>query len=160
MKLRIQAAVILCGGLLAGLLTVSLPAATALMPLSEVRPGMVGVGRTVFEGTELKDFKVHPSSGSAPAGPVTIHVSNTGPTTHEFVVVRTDLPPDELPIGADGLSVDDDDLEEIDEIEGIEDGTTGQVTVRLEPGRYVFFCNFEGHYLAGMHAGVQVAGDA
>ena len=56
MKLRIQAAVI---GLLAGLLTVSLPAATALMPLSEVRPGMVGVGRTVFEGTELKDFKVH-----------------------------------------------------------------------------------------------------
>jgi len=59
MKLRIQAAVILCGGLLAGLLTVSLPAATALMPLSEVRPGMVGVGRTVFEGTELKDFKVH-----------------------------------------------------------------------------------------------------
>src|SRR4029078_9779619 len=59
MKLRIQAAVILCGGLLAGLLTVSLPAATALMPLSEVRPGMVGVGRTVFEGTELKEFKVH-----------------------------------------------------------------------------------------------------
>ena len=113
----------------------------------------------VFD-VELKDFKVHPSSGSAPAGPVTIHVSNTGPTTHEFVVVRTDLPPDELPIGADGLSVDDDDLEEIDEIEGIEDGTTGQVTVRLEPGRYVFFCNFEGHYLAGMHAGVQVAGDA
>ena len=29
------------------------------MPLSEVKPGMVGVGRTVFEGTELKDFKVH-----------------------------------------------------------------------------------------------------
>ena len=113
----------------------------------------------VFD-VELEDFKVLPSSGSAPAGPVTIHVSNTGPTTHEFVVVRTDLPPDELPIGADGLSVDDDDLEEIDEIEGIEDGTTGQVTVRLEPGRYVFFCNFEGHYLAGMHAGVQVAGDA
>jgi hypothetical protein len=29
------------------------------MPIDQVRPGMVGVGRTVFEGTELKDFKVH-----------------------------------------------------------------------------------------------------
>ena len=30
-----------------------------LMPLSEVKPGMVGVGRTVFEGAELSDFTVH-----------------------------------------------------------------------------------------------------
>jgi hypothetical protein len=29
------------------------------LPLDEVRPGMVGVGRTVFQGTELEDFKVH-----------------------------------------------------------------------------------------------------
>ena len=55
---------------LAGLLAASLPSisptvtarspfATVLMPIEEVKPGMVGVGRTVFEGTELKDFKVH-----------------------------------------------------------------------------------------------------
>jgi hypothetical protein len=36
-----------------------LPAAPALMPIEDVKPGMVGVGRTVFEGTELKEFKVH-----------------------------------------------------------------------------------------------------
>jgi len=35
------------------------PATSAIMPISEVKPGMVGVGRTVFEGAELKDFKVH-----------------------------------------------------------------------------------------------------
>jgi hypothetical protein len=29
------------------------------MPVEEVKAGMVGVGRTVFEGTELQDFKVH-----------------------------------------------------------------------------------------------------
>jgi hypothetical protein len=28
-----------------------------LMPLSEVKPGMVGIGRTVFEGAELSEFK-------------------------------------------------------------------------------------------------------
>ena len=29
------------------------------MSLDEVRPGMVGIGRTVFSGTKLEDFKVH-----------------------------------------------------------------------------------------------------
>jgi hypothetical protein len=38
---------------------IPLPASTALMSIDEVRPGMVGVGRTVFEGTELQEFKVH-----------------------------------------------------------------------------------------------------
>src|SRR4029450_5769439 len=43
---------------LAALCWVSLPASTPIMPLSEVKPGMVGVARTVFQGTELRDFKV------------------------------------------------------------------------------------------------------
>ena len=38
---------------------VRVPAATSLMPIDEVKPGMVGVGRTIFEGAEMKDFKVH-----------------------------------------------------------------------------------------------------
>ncbi len=29
------------------------------MPVDEIKPGMDGVGRTVFDGTELQDFKVH-----------------------------------------------------------------------------------------------------
>ena len=29
------------------------------MPLEEVRPGMIGIGRTVFEGAELEEFRVH-----------------------------------------------------------------------------------------------------
>ena len=29
------------------------------MPITEIRPGMVGVGRTVFEGAELAEFTVH-----------------------------------------------------------------------------------------------------
>jgi hypothetical protein len=34
-------------------------AATRLMPIDEVKAGMVGVGRTVFEGVELSEFTVH-----------------------------------------------------------------------------------------------------
>src|SRR3954465_9722001 len=38
---------------------VPLPAATPLMPVSEIKTGMVGIGRTVFEGSELQEFKAH-----------------------------------------------------------------------------------------------------
>src|SRR5688500_9838600 len=47
---------------LLALLTLTLapiPAVTQLMPVGEVRPGMTGVGRTVFEGDRLDEFKVH-----------------------------------------------------------------------------------------------------
>jgi hypothetical protein len=44
---------------LASLCWIPLPATTALMPVEEVRPGMTGIGRTVFEGTDLQEFKVH-----------------------------------------------------------------------------------------------------
>ena len=37
----------------------SLPAQSTYMPADQVRPGMVGVGRTVFEGNRLEEFKVH-----------------------------------------------------------------------------------------------------
>ena len=37
---------------------VSAPASTPRMPLSEVKPGMVGVGKTVFEGTRVDEFRV------------------------------------------------------------------------------------------------------
>jgi len=41
------------------LVGVRLPAATTSFPVDELKPGMVGVGRTVFQGAELQDFKVH-----------------------------------------------------------------------------------------------------
>jgi hypothetical protein len=36
-----------------------LHAATPTMSVSDVRPGMVGVGRTVFDGTHVEEFKAH-----------------------------------------------------------------------------------------------------
>jgi hypothetical protein len=41
-----------------GVLAAAPDAQTVYLPLDQVRPGMVGVGRTVFSGTKLEDFKV------------------------------------------------------------------------------------------------------
>jgi hypothetical protein len=55
MKIRTAAAALA----LAFFTWIPLPAVTALMPIGEIKPGMVGVGRTIFEGADLQDFKVH-----------------------------------------------------------------------------------------------------
>ena len=42
-----------------GVLLATPSAQTTTLSLEDIRPGMVGVGRTVFSGNELEDFKVH-----------------------------------------------------------------------------------------------------
>ena len=49
----------LAGLALMGLWLSILSAATPRMPVGDVRPGMVGIGRTVFEGDKIEEFKVH-----------------------------------------------------------------------------------------------------
>ncbi len=50
----------LCSAILLGLLVGAWPsAAPRYMSVDEVRPGMVGIGRTVFEGDRVEEFKVH-----------------------------------------------------------------------------------------------------
>jgi uncharacterized cupredoxin-like copper-binding protein len=78
--------------------------------------------------------------------------------THEFVVVRTDLPDDQLPIGSDGLSVNEEWLSSMGELDDVPASQSRSLTVDLAPGRYVFFCNLEGHYLGGMHGVLEVTG--
>ncbi|MGH2672425.1 MAG: hypothetical protein ACRDHC_05565 [Actinomycetota bacterium] len=104
----------------------------------------------------MKDFKIEPALPSLEEGRFTLSVWNDGPTTHEFVVVRSARPADELPIGADGIRVDEDAVIPVDELEEIGAKTRGDLSVSLSPGRYVLFCNLEGHYLAGMHASIEV----
>ncbi len=107
----------------------------------------------------LKDFSIHASVPSVKAGPVVFNVYNQGPATHEFVVVRTDLPADRLPIAADGLSVDEDALARVGEISEVNISTSEPLDIGLSSGHYVFFCNLEGHYLGGMRFAFEVSDD-
>jgi hypothetical protein len=45
--------------ILAAVVVATPRAQTAIIGLDEVRPGMVGIGRTVFEGNTIEEFKVH-----------------------------------------------------------------------------------------------------
>jgi SpoIVB peptidase S55 len=50
------AAALICA---AAVLSPSVRAAAAQMNVDEIRPGMVGIGRTVFDGTHVEEFKAH-----------------------------------------------------------------------------------------------------
>lgn len=104
----------------------------------------------------LRDFRIHSSTPSVAGSEVVFRVHNDAPATHEFVVVPTDLPPDALPLAPDGLSVNEDAFDPAGELSEVPAGTTATLQLRLPPGRYVFFCNLEGHYLGGMHGSLQV----
>src|SRR4051812_43293342 len=45
-------------GALLVLISAGLPAQSKLFPVEELKPGMIAVGRTVFAGEKLEDFKV------------------------------------------------------------------------------------------------------
>jgi len=104
--------------------------------------------------TTLTDFKIQPAETEALAGPVTFDLTNDGPSDHSFYVVRTDLPEDQLPV-TDHV-VDLNQLEVVGQIDKVEFDTQRSLTVDLEPGSYVMFCNLTGHYESDMHTAFTV----
>jgi hypothetical protein len=85
------------------------------------------------------------------AGEVMLQVTNTGPDTHELLLVHTNG--HELPLRLDNLTVDEDRLKPrtVGTLEDVKPGTHRTWKLRLAAGRYVLFCNMSGHYLGGMH---------
>jgi uncharacterized cupredoxin-like copper-binding protein len=102
-----------------------------------------------------KDFSITLSSNTGAAGSTTFNISNAGPSTHEFVVIKTDDAPDALPV--QNGSVDETGLTIVDENEGVPPSTTADLTVNLDVGKYVIICNVPGHYEAGMHTAFTVS---
>ena len=106
----------------------------------------------------LDDFRVRHDAAVVPAGTVSFRILNLGPTTHEVIFVRTDRAPGKLPLQSDGLTVDEEEegIELLDEVEGLDIDDRETLDLDLTPGHYVLYCNLEGHYLGGMYAALTV----
>jgi uncharacterized cupredoxin-like copper-binding protein len=102
-----------------------------------------------------RDFHI-----AAPAvlrsGTVTLRIHNEGPDEHELIIVPGTKA--SLPLRKDGLTIDEEAVEasEPGSLAPGQPGSTRYLTVTLKPGRYVLFCNMEGHFMAGMHTEVTV----
>jgi uncharacterized cupredoxin-like copper-binding protein len=99
------------------------------------------------------------------AGSITFNFKNNGVMLYEFVVRKTVKKADGLPLNADGeVSEDAPELTEVgdpSEVAEIKSGSSDKtLTVTLQPGHYVIFCNLHVeellHYQKGMHVDLTV----
>jgi uncharacterized cupredoxin-like copper-binding protein len=138
-------------------LALVLGALALAVPLTVARrdePTPRGTPRNVL----LKDFEVRQEATVVPAGSVSFRIRNEGPTSHELIVVRTDLAPGKLTLQGDGLTVDEeaDGIELVDDVDSLDIDDRETLVLDLTPGHYVLYCNFEGHYLGGMYEALTV----
>jgi len=106
----------------------------------------------------LNEWTVETDATTAKAGEVIFTVTNEGTIGHEFLVVKTDIAPGQIPLDGDHFAEPTDGLEVIDEIGEFAKGTTETLTLNLEPGTYQLVCNLPDHYSAGMHMTFTVVG--
>ncbi len=100
---------------------------------------------------DLSEWKISLDPTVGKAGTVTFTIKNGGEETHEFVVVKTDLAADALPVVDDKVS--EDAVTAVDEVEDITAGSTATLELPdLAAGHYVVICNLLAHYGKGMHA--------
>lgn len=104
----------------------------------------------------LTTYKIDMSKTEANAGDIVFHVHNDATDlVHEFVIFRTDLAPDAMPLNSEG-AVDEEGpgVTHVDEVE-VEAGQAADLAVNLTPGNYVMVCNIndndEMHYAHGMY---------
>ena len=128
---------------------------SAAAPASQPPASVGGGGGGTSVTAKLTEFKIELGAATAPGGPVTFELTNSGTVVHEFVVFKTDLAADKLPLAADGATVDEEgagaSLTLVDEVEDIAVGATASFAVDLPAGHYVAICNVPAHYTSGMH---------
>lgn len=108
-----------------------------------------------FVRVSESNFTIAASAPTVTAGPLRLQIHNAGPDRHELIILplRLGEPATALARRPDGFTVDEERLagQEPGSINPQSPGGTRELSVTLSPGRYVLFCNMEGHYMAGMH---------
>jgi uncharacterized cupredoxin-like copper-binding protein len=113
-------------------------------------------GEATVVAVSLGEFFVIPEPTSVPAGTVTFDVTNDSPSPrigHEMIVIRSNLPLDDLPVTSTG-AVDEaaEGIEIAARVTKLSPGNSRELTVVLEAGKYGLVCNLyvedqrESHY--------------
>jgi uncharacterized cupredoxin-like copper-binding protein len=133
-------------------LLVFVPAVAGASP-ALVDQAVASTKATVVKATEI-EWGIKLSKKAVPHGKVTFAVHDAGALAHQFIVLKTNLAQNKLPMK--GAVVD---LKKAGKVLGrisVPKGKTGHLTVTLAAGRYVLLCNLPSHYKAGQHAAFKV----
>ena len=145
-------------------------AALAAIAFAVVPGGSEGADAGRVE-VALAEGSLKPDVAKVRAGRVTFDARNVGRAEHELLIVRTDLAPDDLPMGLEGPAVKlagevvlgtphshstSDHQARRAALRHVKPGSARRETIVLEPGKYVLLCSLPGHYESGQRAGLTV----
>lgn len=90
----------------------------------------------------LDEWSITLDKTSLPEGPIQFTIKNEGEKEHDFIILRTEIAPDDLPTNDDGSAdLDAPDVDEVRTVEDLEDGDETGRTYDLDAGSYVFIDN-------------------
>jgi uncharacterized cupredoxin-like copper-binding protein len=91
------------------------------------------------------------------SGEVSFVATNTSPDfIHEMILIKLSDPGKPLPYLPADSRVDEEAAGHLGEVAELDPGKSGTLTMTLDPGTYMLFCNIPGHYMAGMWTTVTV----
>jgi uncharacterized cupredoxin-like copper-binding protein len=136
----------------------SLPGSAAPSASPTAPPKIITVSLGETDATHMF---IKLSSDTAAAGKVTFVVTNDGTHKHEFVVLQTDTPAANFPIGSfegEKDRIDEDTAgTNVGETGDMEPGDTKALVIDMKAGHHAVVCNLPGHYRMGMHEDFTVA---
>lgn len=105
----------------------------------------VGCGSTGGGGkvnVTLAEWSITTDPNTVPKGPIEFTIKNNGQKTHDLVILRTNIPPDQLPTKSDGsVNTDAADITLEHTVDAIDSGDTTGRTYDMAPGTYVLISN-------------------
>ena len=115
------------------------------------------MGMTMGGDKSKAVMKIAATPAFARAGDVTFEVTNNSKDViHEMILVKLKDEKTPLPYVAADSKVDEDAAGHLGEVSELDPGKGGALTLKLDPGTYMLFCNIPGHYMAGMWTTVTV----
>ena len=125
----------------------------AMDTLETAKPmGMAMMHKMMMSGTmPMSPMGITASQAEIPAGEVTFAVTNASKATiHEMILSPVTDQAGELPYKTDEMRVDEEAAGALGEVSELDPGKSGALTLTLEPGTYLLYCNIPGHYALGM----------
>lgn len=131
------------------LLGVSLVAAMAILTGPSAYAAETVTVKLTDKGMDSMHMDI--STNQVKAGKVTFNVTNSSQTlVHEFIVAKSDQPVETLPYDEKENEIKESAVKVANEIEDMDPGKSGTLTINLDPGSYLLLCNKSGHFKAGM----------
>jgi uncharacterized cupredoxin-like copper-binding protein len=133
--------------LLGSLIIAALPCRVALADSTIVKVEL----QDTTTSDALQGMHMKLDHDSVKAGSVTFRVTNESKAlVHEMLVIQTNLPLTALPYDPKKDKFIENKVKSLGEVEGLQLGASGQLTLNLKPGNYLLTCNQPGHLHAGM----------